>query len=241
MVLPVRVLTKICMAPVEPQGCAQAHDAAGVSGRTVACPSHTRTGRGRSQRWRDLGSRAPRMARQPFAPTLGLHALAEDSQTDASICEGVPLHRRGRASGRSRSCFGARKRQRVCAAVFGSLQARVTMPCALSFRANVASTRGLSATAPARTVTLRAPLQIENRVAIRFSRFGRKHAPVYRIIAIDSRKPRQGRPLQWLGFYNPISKEVNLDAPNIKKWIATGAQPSEAVTKLLKRAMVIEA
>lgn len=129
----------------------------------------------------------------------------------------------------------------MCGLLFGSEQAYVTMPCALSFRANVASTRGLRASQPARTVALRAPVQIENRVAIRFSRFGRKKAPVYRIIAIDSRKPRESRPLEWLGFYNPISKEVNLDAPNIKKWIATGAQPTEAVSKLLKRAMVIEA
>jgi small subunit ribosomal protein S16 len=77
-------------------------------------------------------------------------------------------------------------------------------------------------------------------VAIRFSRFGRKQAPVYRIIAIDSKKRREGRPLEWLGFYNPISKEVNLDAPNIKKWLNTGAQPSESVKKLLKRAMVLD-
>ena len=40
--------------------------------------------------------------------------------------------------------------------------------------------------------------------------------------------------------YNPISKEVNLDAPNIKKWLSEGAQPSDSVAKLLKRAMVLE-
>lgn len=110
----------------------------------------------------------------------------------------------------------------------------------LSFRASVASTTGLHAR-PVTPVLARAPLQIENRVHIRFSRFGRKKAPVYRIVAIDSRKRREGRPLEWLGFYHPISKEVSLDAPNIKKWIGNGAKPTEAVEKLLKKAMVIEA
>ena len=118
-----------------------------------------------------------------------------------------------------------------------------TMNGSLSFRSGVASTSGLRGPSVGRiapAVAARTPLCVENRVAIRFSRFGRRKAPVYRIIAIDSRKRRDGRPLEWLGYYDPISKAVNLDAPNIKKWIGEGAQPSEAVSKLLKRAMVIE-
>ena len=114
------------------------------------------------------------------------------------------------------------------------------MAPALSFRSSVASSRPLQAASTRPCVSARVPLQVEARVAIRFSRFGRKHAPVYRIIAIDSRKRREGRPLEWLGYYNPISKEVSLDAPNIKKWLSNGAQPSESVTKLLKKAMVLE-
>lgn len=110
----------------------------------------------------------------------------------------------------------------------------------LAFRANVASAQCLSATRPRAVVAQRAPLTVEARVHIRFSRFGRKQAPVFRIIAIDSRKRRDGRPLEWLGHYDPISKEVNLNAPSIKKWIATGALPTESVKKLLKRAMVID-
>ena len=92
------------------------------------------------------------------------------------------------------------------------------MATLLSSRANIACTRPLQASASRSCGAARSPLQVEARVAIRFSRFGRKKAPVYRIIAIDSRKRREGRPLEWLGYYNPISKEVNLDAPNIKKW-----------------------
>jgi small subunit ribosomal protein S16 len=114
------------------------------------------------------------------------------------------------------------------------------MPAQLSCRAHVAQAAPLRASVVRPTVAARQALQVEARVHIRFSRFGRKHAPVYRIIAIDSRKRREGRPLEWLGFYNPLSKEVNLDAPNIKKWLATGAQPSDSVAKLLKRALVIE-
>jgi small subunit ribosomal protein S16 len=46
--------------------------------------------------------------------------------------------------------------------------------------------------------------------------------------------------LQRLGFYDPLKKETNLNAPAIKKWLGVGAQPSETVTNLLKKAMVME-
>jgi len=111
----------------------------------------------------------------------------------------------------------------------------------LAFRANVASAGALTASRPRVVAAARAPLCVEARVHIRFSRFGKKHYPVYRIVAIDSRDNRQGRPLEWLGHYNPHTKEVNLNAPNIKKWLDTGAQPTDSVRKLLKRAMVLDA
>jgi len=124
--------------------------------------------------------------------------------------------------------------------VFANVDTGNIMAPALSFRSSVANSRPLQVVAAKPCVAVRGALQVEARVAIRFSRFGRKHAPVYRIIAIDSRKRREGRPLEWLGYYNPISKEVSLDAPNIKKWLSHGAQPSDSVTKLLKKAMVLE-
>ena len=86
----------------------------------------------------------------------------------------------------------------------------------------------------------RAPLVVENRVAIRFTRMGRKKLPFYRIVAIDSRKRRDGAPLEYLGWYDPMKKEANLNAPAIRKWLSVGAQPSETVSGLLKKAMVIE-
>ncbi len=113
----------------------------------------------------------------------------------------------------------------------------------LSFRANIGSAQTLSVSRQSAAVSTasRCPLQVENRVAIRFSRGGRRKAPFYRIIAIDSRKRREGRPLEFLGYYDPISKETNLNAPSIKKWISTGAQCSETVENLLKKAMIIDA
>ncbi|CAL8464859.1 g4394 [Coccomyxa elongata] len=88
---------------------------------------------------------------------------------------------------------------------------------------------------------LRQPiLQIENRVAIRFQRFGRKKSPFYRLVAIDSRSRRDGRPIERLGHYDPLKKETNLNAPAIKKWLDVGAVPSDTVRNLLKKAMVIE-
>jgi ribosomal protein S16 len=53
---------------------------------------------------------------------------------------------------------------------------------------------------------------------------GRKKLPFYRIIAVDSRVRRDGKPLEFLGWYNPLNKETNLNAPAIKKWLS-GAQP----------------
>lgn len=86
----------------------------------------------------------------------------------------------------------------------------------------------------------RAPLVVENKVAIRFTRMGRKKLPFYRIVAIDSRKRRDGAPLEYLGWYDPMKKEANLNAPAIRKWLSVGAKPSDTVSGLLKKAMVIE-
>jgi len=100
----------------------------------------------------------------------------------------------------------------------------------------------LSNIPPANTtvVSQRSSLVVENRVTIRFTRNGRKKLPFYRIVAIDSRKRRDGAPLEYLGWYDPMKKEANLNAPAIRKWLAVGALPSETVSGLLKKAMVIE-
>ncbi|KAK9824395.1 hypothetical protein WJX72_009969 [[Myrmecia] bisecta] len=115
-------------------------------------------------------------------------------------------------------------------------------PGCLTFKSSVANAGSLQASKAHRlpsTHSCQMPL-VENRVAIRFSRRGRKKVPFFRIVAVDSRKRRDGRPLEELGWYDPLRKETNLNAPAIKKWLAVGAQPSETVGNLLKKAMVIE-
>ncbi len=73
---------------------------------------------------------------------------------------------------------------------------------------------------------------------IRLRRMGQIHAPFYRVIVADSRSPRNGRFIEEIGTYNPTVEpsEIKIDAEKAKQWIANGAQPTESVAKLLKRA-----
>ena len=73
---------------------------------------------------------------------------------------------------------------------------------------------------------------------IRLRRMGQIHAPFYRVIVADSRCPRNGRFIEEIGTYNPCVEpsEIKIDAEKAKQWIANGAQPTESVAKLLKKA-----
>jgi small subunit ribosomal protein S16 len=75
-------------------------------------------------------------------------------------------------------------------------------------------------------------------VRIRLTRTGATKRPSYRVIAIDSRRARDGRALEILGFYNPLTEPatVQLDAERVNAWIAKGATPSETVQKLMRQA-----
>jgi small subunit ribosomal protein S16 len=73
-------------------------------------------------------------------------------------------------------------------------------------------------------------------VKIRLKRVGAKKAPHYRIVATDSRARRDGAPIEELGYYNPQSKELKLNKEAITKWINNGAQPSETVARLIRKA-----
>ena len=75
------------------------------------------------------------------------------------------------------------------------------------------------------------------RCQLRFKRMGRKKRPFYRLVAIDSRRKREGLALEELGYYNPLTKETHLNAESIQKWIKDGAEPSDTVASLLKKAM----
>ena len=74
-------------------------------------------------------------------------------------------------------------------------------------------------------------------VKIRLRRMGAKKAPFYRVVVADSRYPRDGRCIEEIGYYNPLTTpaEVKIDAEKAKKWISNGAQPTETVKALLKK------
>ena len=77
-------------------------------------------------------------------------------------------------------------------------------------------------------------------VKLRLKRFGRLNHPTYRICAADSRSPRDGRIIEAIGYYLPkmrrLEDQLRLDGERVKYWLGVGAQPSETVTSLIKRA-----
>jgi small subunit ribosomal protein S16 len=79
-------------------------------------------------------------------------------------------------------------------------------------------------------------------VKIRLRRMGAKKAPFYRIVVADSRYPRDGRFIEEIGYYNPMTEPstVKVDADKAKQWIANGAQPTDTVKALLKKSGAID-
>ncbi len=73
-------------------------------------------------------------------------------------------------------------------------------------------------------------------VKIRLKRMGAKKRPFYRIVVADSRSPRDGRFIEELGYYNPVStpKEIKIDGDKAKEWLGKGAQPTDVVKYLFK-------
>lgn len=74
-------------------------------------------------------------------------------------------------------------------------------------------------------------------VKIRLRRMGAKKAPFYRVVVADSRYPRDGRFIEEIGFYDPMTKPatVKIDKEKAEKWISNGAQPTDTVKALLKK------
>lgn len=81
-------------------------------------------------------------------------------------------------------------------------------------------------------------------VRLRLKRFGRTHKPFYRLNAIDQRSPRDGKPIEQLGHFDPTehdeSKQVNFNEERIRYWLSVGAQPSETVRDLLAKAGILD-
>ncbi len=79
-------------------------------------------------------------------------------------------------------------------------------------------------------------------VKIRLRRVGAKKAPFYRVVVADSRYPRDGRFIEEVGTYNPLTEPSTfaVDSDKVKQWISNGAQPTDTVKSLLKKNGIID-
>ena len=79
-------------------------------------------------------------------------------------------------------------------------------------------------------------------VKIRLRRIGAKKAPFYRVVVADARSPRDGRFIEEIGYYNPMTNPatINIDADKANTWLKNGAQPTETVRSLLKKSEIIK-
>ena len=78
-------------------------------------------------------------------------------------------------------------------------------------------------------------------VKIRLRRMGAKKAPFYRIVVADSRSPRDGRFIEEIGTYNPLTEpsEIKVDSERALAWMKTGAQPTDTVKSLFKKTGIL--
>ena len=79
-------------------------------------------------------------------------------------------------------------------------------------------------------------------VKIRLRRMGAKKAPFYRVVVADSRYPRDGRFIEEIGYYNPLTNpaDIKINAEKATEWLAKGAQPTDTVKSLLKKSEIIK-
>ena len=79
-------------------------------------------------------------------------------------------------------------------------------------------------------------------VKIRLKRMGAHKKPFYRVVVADSRSPRDGKFIEEIGYYNPLTDpaDIKINGELAKKWISNGAQPTDTVKSLFKRSGIIE-
>ena len=79
-------------------------------------------------------------------------------------------------------------------------------------------------------------------VKIRLKRMGMKKMPFYRVVVADERSPRDGRFIDEIGYYNPMTEPatIKIDAEKAQQWIKNGAQPTDTARTLLKKSGIIE-
>ena len=75
---------------------------------------------------------------------------------------------------------------------------------------------------------------------LRLKRIGKKRAPSYRLVIMENTFRRDGKPIDEVGYYNPITKQYKFDGEKIKKWLSYGVQPTETVLSLLKKAEIVQ-
>jgi len=74
---------------------------------------------------------------------------------------------------------------------------------------------------------------------LRLKRLGKKRFPSYRLVIMESTSRRNGRPVDEVGYYDPMTKNYKFDTDKIKKWLSYGVQPTETVFHLLKKAEIV--
>ena len=74
---------------------------------------------------------------------------------------------------------------------------------------------------------------------LRLKRTGRKRNPSYRLVVMENAFRRDGKPIDEVGYYSPITKKYNFDVEKIKKWLSYGALPTETVLNLFKKSKII--
>ena len=74
---------------------------------------------------------------------------------------------------------------------------------------------------------------------LRLKRTGRKRSPSYKLVIMESTSRRDGRPIEELGYYDPLTKNYKFDVEKTKKWLSYGVRPTKTVSSLLKKAEII--
>lgn len=75
---------------------------------------------------------------------------------------------------------------------------------------------------------------------LRLKRTGRKSSPSYRLVIMENTFRRDGKPIDEVGYYNPLTKQYKFDGEKIKKWLDYGVKPTETVLGLLKKAEIVQ-
>ena len=74
---------------------------------------------------------------------------------------------------------------------------------------------------------------------LRLKRTGKKRSPFYRLVIMENTFRRDGRPIEELGYYNPMTKQYKFNVNKIKKWLSYGVKPTKTVLSLLKKADIV--